>query len=29
MGKRKMKMNGKHIGTMIDDMVEMGDEWKI
>jgi len=24
-----MKMNGKNIGTMIDDMVEMGDEWKI
>jgi len=24
-----MKMNGKNIGTMVDDMVEMGDEWKI
>jgi len=24
-----MKMNGKNIGTMIDDMVEMGDEWNI
>ena len=29
MGKWKMKMNGKNIGTMIDDMVEMGDEWNI